>query len=255
MGRQVVIAALVGALPACLIDVDYSNTRFRCSTSDDCPAPYACVEGFCQESGSVAADAMVPPDATVDARAIDAGPTLFQRRVLSGADDSEELISADPAIDGNIDRGSTDLELGDNGQQIAGARFVAIDLEQGLELVSASIQFTADEISTGATTVEIRAEAADNAAPLTTNNGDLSSRATTGAAVIWEPAAWETLGEAGPDQRSPDLAPVLAEVLDRPGWTPGNAVVFLITGTGVRFAESFNGDPDLAPLLLVEYRD
>lgn len=239
----------------CLVDIDYSDTRFRCTASAECPEPQSCVDGLCQEPGVAEPDAAPPPDAPVPDAAPDP-PQLFQRRVLSAADDSEEFVSDDPAIDGTIDRGSTDLELGDDGPQgpqIVGIRFAGVDLEPGTQIVSAHIQFTVDETSSVPTEVQIRAEASDDAAALTTNLNDLSSRQTTEAAVTWSLAPWETIADAGPDQRTPDLAEVLAEVIERPGWASGNALVVLIRGTGVRTAESFNGDSALAPLLQVEY--
>jgi hypothetical protein len=44
---------------------------------------------------------------------------------------------------------------------------------------------------------------------------------------------------------------VLQEIVSRPGWTPGHAVAVIITGSGTRTAEAFNGTA--APVLHVEY--
>jgi len=43
------------------------------------------------------------------------------------------------------------------------------------------------------------------------------------------------------------------EVVDRDGWAPGNDLVLLISGDGVRRAESHDGILAAAPLLHVEY--
>jgi len=64
---------------------------------------------------------------------------------------------------------------------------------------------------------------------------------------------WTTVGEAGPDQQTPQLAAIIQEIVDRAGWTDGNAIVIIITGTGKRTAESYNGNPVAAPLLHIEY--
>ena len=61
---------------------------------------------------------------------------------------------------------------------------------------------------------------------------------------------WFTVGEAGVDQRTSDLSPVIQEIVDRAGWVEGNAVVIIVTGS--RVAESYNGDNAAAPLLHVE---
>ncbi|MGI9326013.1 MAG: hypothetical protein ACR2PZ_12385, partial [Pseudomonadales bacterium] len=60
-------------------------------------------------------------------------------------------------------------------------------------------------------------------------------------------------GEAGPNQKTPNIASIIQEVTGRPGWASGNSLVLIITGTGERAAESFNGDQAGAPLLHVEY--
>ena len=69
----------------------------------------------------------------------------------------------------------------------------------------------------------------------------------------WSPVPWNTVNEAGPNQRTPSLSSVVQEIVDRPGWSSGNALVFVITGTGERVAESYNGDRAGAPLLHVEF--
>ena len=71
--------------------------------------------------------------------------------------------------------------------------------------------------------------------------------------MTWSPVPWTTVGEAGADQRTPDLSSVIQEIVDRPGWSSGNSLVVIITGTGKRVAESYNGDQNGAPLLHVEY--
>jgi uncharacterized repeat protein (TIGR02543 family) len=49
------------------------------------------------------------------------------------------------------------------------------------------------------------------------------------------------------------MASVIQEIVNRPGWSSGNALVVIITGSGERVAESHDGDPDGAPLLHVVY--
>ena len=56
-----------------------------------------------------------------------------------------------------------------------------------------------------------------------------------------------------PDQRTPNFASVVQEVVDRPGWASGNAMVVIITGSGKRVAEAYEGDVSGAPHLYIEY--
>ncbi|MCI0554706.1 MAG: hypothetical protein L0287_27480, partial [Anaerolineae bacterium] len=57
----------------------------------------------------------------------------------------------------------------------------------------------------------------------------------------------------GPAQRTPNLASVIQEVVNRPGWASGNAIAVIITGTGKRIAESYEGYSWGAPYLHVRY--
>jgi len=112
----------------------------------------------------------------------------------------------------------------------------------------------AQQDSTGEpTSLIITGEDTDHAVTFASVNGNISSRPSTAAAVPWSPAPWTTLGEAGLDQQTADIASVIQKIVDRAGWSSGNALAILVTGTGERVAESYNGDQAGAPLLHVEY--
>ena len=69
----------------------------------------------------------------------------------------------------------------------------------------------------------------------------------------WSPEPWNVRGERSEKQRTPDLSSLIQEVVDQPGWRQGNAMVFIISGSGERVAESYDGDQQNAPMLYVEY--
>jgi len=48
---------------------------------------------------------------------------------------------------------------------------------------------------------------------------------------------------------------VLQEVIDRPDWVSGHALVLIVTGSGRRTAEAFDGEPQAAPVLHIELAD
>jgi hypothetical protein len=176
------------------------------------------------------------------------GGSQVERRVLADSDDAEEETS------GDVDLDSSDLELvTESTLQTVGMRFTNVTIPKGATIASASVQFKVDEPESGATTLTIRGQAADDAPTFTSATGNVSSRPTTAAGVTWVPAPWTVVGEAGPAQRTPDLSPVIQEVVDRPGWSSGNALVLLVTGTGERVAEAHDGDASGAPLLRVAY--
>ena len=173
-------------------------------------------------------------------------------RVMDGADDAEEAVSS-----GDMSLGSRDLELiHEDSDQIVGIRFQNVFIPKGSSITNAYITFTADETSSQLTNLTINAEAADNAAQFSNSGFNISGRTLTDAAVTvnWDNIpAWGQVGETGVKQQTPDLSDLLEEVVNREYWSSGYAMVFIITGTGKRVAESYNGDSSKAPLLHVEY--
>ncbi len=184
---------------------------------------------------------------TVAAGPIPSG--LAVQRIAASADDAEEHLGTP-----DVSLGSSDLELCVDGSrtQLLGLRFT-LDVPAGAAIEDARLQFTTDELKSGACDVHIYAEATDDAAVITGKAQNLSARARTSASVPWSPAYWGKIGFATPDQRTPDLSAVVQEIVDRPGWQPGNHILFLIEGTGTRTAEAFDGNPSQAPLLTVGY--
>ena len=177
-------------------------------------------------------------------------PTIFEVRVATGSDDAEERVS-----NGNVNHSSSDLELVSDGSnnQLVGMRFTNVTIPNGATISSAYIQFQVDETNSGATSVNIQGQAIDDAPTFTTGNSDISSRSRTSATVPWTLVPWTTVGEAGPDQRTPDITSVIQEIINRPGWASGNDLVIIVTGSGERTAESYNGDSSGAALLHIEY--
>ncbi|MCB0791365.1 MAG: T9SS type A sorting domain-containing protein [Flavobacteriales bacterium] len=140
------------------------------------------------------------------------------------------------------------------GDQTVGLYFDGIEVPHGAQVVNATVQFTAATTSNVDTCLlEVVAEAADDAAPISWNAGDLSERVGTGSSVVWAPPQWTAVDAAGPDQRTPDISAVLQEVIDRPGWQANNALMLLVTGTGGRSAYSFDMDPTKAARLCIAF--
>jgi hypothetical protein len=178
-------------------------------------------------------------------------PISLSLRVSTSADDAEERISEG----GSVSLPNADLELVEDGprMQAVGVRFPGVDVLRASTITGAWLQFTADELSPDVAQLTIEGEASDDARAFEKTDGNVTSRPRTLGAVPWDPAPWSLVGEAGPDQRTPDLAPLVQEIVDRPGWSAGNAMAFVITGSGRRTAEAYDGDRDRAPVLEIEY--
>ncbi|MBX5484560.1 MAG: hypothetical protein IRZ16_22280 [Myxococcaceae bacterium] len=175
--------------------------------------------------------------------------------IAAASDDAEEFVAS-----GIVLLNSSDLELTyEDGligsKQLVGLRFGALGIPQGSTILSAKIQFTVDEPTTSGLTLAIAAQAADDAPTFTAANFDLSSRPQTTASVPWSPPPWTTIDEAGPAQLTPELAPVLQELVNRSGWTATSAAAFLISGDGHRVARSFDFSPALGPRLIIQYQE
>jgi hypothetical protein len=173
---------------------------------------------------------------------------FFNLPIGAGANDADETQS------GTVRRTNGDLNLGSGSggsPTTVALRFTGVQIPNGATIASAGVQFTADETGSNATNLVVRAERADNSAPIGTAAFNISSRSRTTASVGWAPPAWQTVGAAGPGQLTPNLASVVQEVVNRPGWAPGNALTVIITGTGRRAAESFEGGAP--PVLRVTY--
>jgi PKD repeat protein len=179
------------------------------------------------------------------------GTTTVEKRVATSADDAEEETS-----NSSVYLNSSDLELtfdtSLNSTQVVGMRWTGFAVPQGASITAAYIQYGAKEAQSEVTTLAIRGQAADTAAIFVATSGSVSARPRTTASVPWTPVAWNA-GELGPNQRTPDLSPVIQEIVSRPGWKSGNPLAIIITGTGHRTAWSYDGNPVQAPLLHVEY--
>lgn len=157
--------------------------------------------------------------------------------------------TAEETPNGNVSIRSSDLELTEEkkrGTQIVGIRFGKIRLERGAKIPPTFIRFTVDEVGSQPCKLTIRAEAIDNAKEFTTRKKDISNRKLTKASIAWSPKAWTKRGDSGPNQSTPDLSSLISEIVRRPGWKPGNAIAFIITGSGKRVANARgDGTPKL----------
>ena len=172
-------------------------------------------------------------------------------RVSQGSDDAEESVA-----DGEVDLTSSDLELindsgfGGPGDQIVGIRFQGVSIPPGATIQSAYIEFETDETSSTETNLTIYGQAADNSETFSDTTNDISDRPRTSSSVVWSPDAWTTTSEK---HQTSDISLILQEIVNRSGWSEGNAVVFLFEGSGSRVAEAYEGESANAPLLVIDY--
>lgn len=176
----------------------------------------------------------------------------FSRRISSGNNDGKQDL-----LSGAVNLSSQNLEMIEESPgviQIIALRFTNITIPQGSTISSASIQFTAGDVNNTLTNLAINAEDIDDSPELMAQDFNLSLRNPTDALVFWSPESWDAVGDAGDDQKTPDLSSIIQEIINRSGWQSGNAITILVGGVGKRVAQAYDRDSAAAALLDISYR-
>ncbi|TAE53251.1 MAG: DUF839 domain-containing protein, partial [Bacteroidetes bacterium] len=186
-------------------------------------------------------------------------------QIATPEDDLEEYLPGanQTKTPGTFDVGSSDLELGNEtannvDPQLVGMRFTNVTLPAGAVVTNAYIQFTVDAIAKNTDPANLIVKAENAASPAAFNPNapfNISSRSYLGDSVLWTiPAgSWTAAGQAGPDQRTPDLSALVQTLVDQGGWVSGSSMVFTVRGTGLREAEAHDGSPSQAAKLVVNF--
>ena len=133
---------------------------------------------------------------------------------------------------------------------LVGARFRNVAIPNGATISGAHVELKAHRDRADTAALTVFGEASDDAPTFTKMKRDISSRAATTASVDWAPSEWRK----NDLYRTSDLSSVLQEIIERSGWTEGNALALIFTkGTGKREAKTFDDKAVHAPVLHVEY--
>jgi hypothetical protein len=178
-----------------------------------------------------------------------AEPEVAQIRlqVTNTSNDVEELNN------GSIHIYSADLDMAqaNNASQLVGIRFPDLRVPSGATIQRAYLEFAAMKDEAGETQLQIAAELSQDSEPFQAISSDLSRRSRTQQTIYWQNAESWSMDAV---YRSPDLTSVVQEVVDQDGWQSGNAISFIIGGSGKRTARSYDSSPQRAPTLVVTYR-
>ena len=71
----------------------------------------------------------------------------------------------------------------------------------------------------------------------------------------WVVATHQQSVQSDVEQRTPDLKAVVQEVVNSPGWVRGKDLVVVVTGSGHRTADSFDGHPNKATTITIAVRE
>jgi len=183
---------------------------------------------------------------------------LINQRITDPNNDAEEHVA-----NGNIELDSSDLELAyeDSGtpakdEQVNGLRYVNIALPKGALVTNAYVEFEVDETKGGTAPVNLIIEGELTAAPFVKVAKNITSRTSlTTAKVNWSVPNWTANNVKF---QTPDISSIIQEIISQEGWVSGNALILLFRddksnpSTGIRCAESVEGEAAAAPLLHID---
>ncbi|MEJ5357745.1 MAG: PilC/PilY family type IV pilus protein [Desulfobacterales bacterium] len=167
-------------------------------------------------------------------------------RVSGSANDAEE----DPF--GIVKLTDTTLDIGGSYRKL-GLRFTNIQVPRNAGIIRAYIEFTTAAVDAGDTVFTIEAQAADNPSEFTALPWNIHVRPTYTQTIGWQMNyAWSTVDQV---HQTADIKDLVQKLVNRSGWSSGNAMVFILTGNSsvLRRAFSWDADPNKAPKLRIEY--
>ena len=155
-----------------------------------------------------------------------------------------------------FESGSDYIRIGNgDGAYDAFLRFTNITIPSGATITNATLTLLA-EVNAGTMTVRtnVRGQKALNPAAPTTK-ADIDGRTRTSAFVAWDfTTFWYSNTWYGPG----NLAAIIQEIIDQPGWSSGNAVIIFVDDDGsndpaYRYAWSHNDSPANSAKLEITY--
>jgi phosphatidylserine/phosphatidylglycerophosphate/cardiolipin synthase-like enzyme len=121
-----------------------------------------------------------------------------------------------------------------NGQPItSGFRFQNVNLPPGTVIQNAYLEFTLDGPYTDELNVVFYGQNSGNASTFT-NTSRPSNRPLTIASVPWHISVDEpwSLDQIGMPPSPPSITPIIQEIINRPDWVQGNAIVIILRNVG-----------------------
>ncbi|WXG53610.1 MAG: hypothetical protein RNU03_02615 [Candidatus Sedimenticola sp. (ex Thyasira tokunagai)] len=231
------------------------------------------------------------PIADVDARAssvvgepADSNPS-YSNRITDGTNDAEELSggsvnTGDSSLDMVVFPGSSggasitmqvdddsddarevnDISSTDDGTLLIkkdrwiAVRFSGVNIPQGATINSANLQFVVRKKKTSETWASIWGQYIDSAATFSGIDSDISSRIRTSTQVDWKIPGFNKNSTV----TTPDIKTLVKTIVDRPGWTAGSSMVFLLkekdsSGSADRRFFAHDKSSSKAPKLNISY--
>ncbi|HAU93194.1 MAG TPA: pilus assembly protein PilY, partial [Alteromonas sp.] len=135
-------------------------------------------------------------------------------------------------------------------------RFEDLNIPRGATITSAYLKFTSAQYNIASTNITIAGELTGDSSALTSASGSISSKTQTAAVIDW--STDNDFPSGGDDVSSPDIAPVIQEIIDQSSWCGNNALTVLINGEGTstssnRRVMAYDDGTGTAPQLVISY--
>lgn len=174
-------------------------------------------------------------------------PTNIQTRnysITANADDAAERTS------GTVATGDNPLQV--SSARTSAFRFTNVDIPPQADILSAQIQFRSRRDDSSDLDLVFNSHLHTNSPALSTSNSNISTRALSTSSVTWSLGPWSN----GEDYLSPDLSPLIREVVGQAGWASGNALSIIqsATGSGNRRIASRETSSSQAAKLTVQFQ-
>jgi type IV pilus assembly protein PilY1 len=191
------------------------------------------------------------------------GPILFPVRDIDSPVSPELIL---PITAGNNDAYEIDDDVEISSDKIpltsgtdtvhTGLRYEEVRIPRGAVITSAYLRFTSKVLNSSQAEIKIQAEAVGDSRAFAEEDKNISNRSLTGAQVNWEsenefPLSEETIN-------TPDLSPVIQEVINRGDWCGGNDLSLILTGESVvsssnRSVSTLEDGQGRTPQLVITY--
>ncbi|GGW86100.1 PilC/PilY family type IV pilus protein [Alteromonas halophila] len=182
----------------------------------------------------------------------------YDETTATGCISGEAVYQVGSSKDNVEERGNgydstgSELTLNDDYNDYIGFRFNDVNIPQGAVISEAYLEFTAyDTDRWRSASMRIRGVATDDADDFHPHRRyDVRNLPKTSGFTWNMPAFYRNY-----DVQSPDVTSILSQIINRPGWSPGNSLAFVLSDfDGVRGAYSYNGRPSSAPRLVVKFQ-
>lgn len=191
------------------------------------------------------------------------GPILYPTTDIDKSIDTQLSSSTNASandgyeMSGSVNTGTNDVVISFSTTPVTSAfRFADLNIPQGATITSAYLKFTSAQYNIDATTISITGELVGSSDALSNATTSISTKPQTTALVDW--SVDNDFPSGGNEVSSPDIAPVIQEIINQSSWCGNNALTILLNAQGSttasnRRVKAYDDGTGTAPQLVISY--